>query len=87
MSDHAKTLVLNRAKMRPLAGMTTRETLQIQHHLGQMRLKLIKAQTDVAHALMLEEGESQTALEAEVMGFMREAQAHFASLKDLLIEC
>lgn len=80
------TMADEKQKLRPIATMTTRETLQIQNHLTQMRFAIIKAQTDVAHILMLAEGETQTALEGEVLGFLRDSQAHFSSLKKLLIE-
>lgn len=71
--------------MRPIAEMAQREVWGIQNELTQLRWAIVKAQTDVAHICMLAPGESQTALEHEVMGFMRDAQAHFVELKKLLV--
>lgn len=77
--------VKNIKTMRAIATMTQRDVWAVQNHLSQLRFAVLKAQTDVAHIFLLAEGESQTALEGEVMGFMRDAQAHFSNLKKLLI--
>lgn len=73
-------------KPKLIADMTHKDILRIQNHLTQLRFAIIKAQTDVARIIMLEPGETQSALEKEVHLFMREAKAHFKSLADLLIE-
>lgn len=72
--------------MHAIDTMTTKQTFQVQNHLNQMRFAILKAQTDFAHALMVEPGATQEALQTEIVGFMRDAQAHFVELKKLLIK-
>lgn len=86
MSEVSKNLPTEKRKMRPVAEMTTRENMQVHHHFCEMRNALVKAQLDWAQILMLAEGATQTALEAEVMAFLHEMQAHFSSLKKLLVQ-
>lgn len=86
MSEAVKKLTLDKSKMRHIGDMTTRDVLSAQNHLSQMRFATVKAQTDLSHCLMLEPGETQDALQGEVLAFLRDAHAHFKSLLELLIQ-